>query len=572
MGNLLLQDVLLIFLASVPLIVFLHYLKLPAMIGFILTGALIGPFGLGLIRDANRIEILAEIGVTLLLFSVGLEFSFSSFSKIKTYVVKGGILQILLSILVTAAVVMGLMDWSLSQGIYFGSAVALSSTAVVLSCLMSQRSHASIQGRIATGILVLQDLAVIPMVVFLPLFTARALATLESPGLVLLKNSSYLLLLFVMSYFLVRFFAGHALGLISRTRNRELFLITVISFAFGVSWMTHKMGLSFALGAFVAGLIVGNTEYRDEALSEITPFRYCFTSLFFVSIGMLLDFRFIQTHGTTVLLLILLIPLIKGSLITGILLLLKAPLRVALNVGLILGQIGEFSFLLATLGKQSNAISPALYHYIITAASVTMIITPLMIRWAPFLTEKISRLPLLKKLARTVDEENLKEHVKEMEKHVIISGFGPLGSALGHLLDQYKIPHVILELNPETIQKVRETNKNIYFGDGTSEEILYKSGIEKAKMLAITVPDFLNNLSSIRQARRLNKKITIITRSKYRNEVPALYEAGADIVISQELEGGIEMGRYALKELGIIPEEVDAYVRKIREFGSADFF
>jgi len=542
------------------------------MIGFILTGALIGPFGIGLISDGNRIEILAEIGVTLLLFSVGLEFSFSTFSKIKTYVVKGGASQILLSIFVTAAIVMGLMNWTLSQGIYFGCAVALSSTAVVLSCLMSQRSNNSIQGRIATGILVLQDLAVIPMLVFLPNLTTRALTNLNIPWPVLVKNGTYLFLLFIISYFLIRFFAGRALGLISRTRNRELFLITVIGVALGVSWMTHSMGLSFALGAFVAGLIVGNTDYRDEALSEIAPFRYCFTSLFFVSIGMLLDFRFIQAHWTTVLLLILLIPLIKVTITTGILLALKAPLRVALNTGIILGQIGEFSFLLATLGKQSNAISPDLYNYIVTAASVTMLMTPTMIHFSLPLADKISHFPFLKKLVRTVDEEKLEGHVKTMEGHVIISGFGPLGRALGHLLDRYKIPHVILELNPETIEKIRATNENIYFGDGASEEILFKSGIEKAKLLAITIPDFLNNITSIRQARRLNENIKIITRSKYRNEVAALYDAGADVVISQELEGGIEMGRHALQELGVPSDEVATYIRKIREFGSADFF
>ena len=569
MGQLILQDVLLIFLAAIPVILVLQILRLPALIGFILTGALIGPSGIGLIQDPDRIDILAEIGVTLLLFIVGLEFSFAAFAKFKTYVVKGGVLQIVLTLL--AGFLLGtVFGWPLNQGFYFGCLVALSSTAVVLTSLQDHRLQESIQGRIATGVLILQDLAVIPMIVFLPSL-GRA-AGEASPWIRLSSELGLALVLVALVYLFIRYLSTPVLGRIFRVRSRELFLITVISFAVGMAWLTHQAGLSFALGAFLGGLMIGATDYQTEALAEMTPFRYCFNSLFFVSIGMLLDFRFLIDHLPMVMLLVLLIPAIKTALASGIMVFLGAPLRVSLVFGIILGQIGEFSFLLASLGRKTGALDPLLYQYIIAAAAVTMLGTPLAVRWSIPIAEFLARVPGLRRLSRSETESRLLEESGSFSEHVVICGFGPLGEALGHLLDQHRVEHIILELNPETIEKIRKTKKNVFFGDGASEEILYKSGIEKARLLAITTPDFFNNVATIKQARRLNPEIKIITRAKYRREVEALYDAGADIVVSEELEGGIEIGRYALRELGVPMEEVDAYITKIREFGSADFF
>lgn len=568
MGNLILQDVLLIFLVSIPLVLVLHAFRLPALIGFILTGAVFGPFGLGLIDDANRTEILAELGVTLLLFSVGLEFSLGSFAKMKTFVVKGGIVQILGSAAAATGLV-SLLGWPLYEALYFGFAVSLSSTAVVLSSLLHHRYHQSVQGRVATGILILQDIAVIPMIVFLPALSGFRNGPLWTD---LVASSGALVGLIFLTYLCLRYFARYLLRLVSHSRSRELFLISVMGIALGFSWMTNALGLSFALGAFLGGLVVGNTDFRDEALSEITPFRYCFSSLFFVSIGMLMDFDFIRDHWQTVLLLLFLVPILKVFITSGILLLLQAPLRVAVNIAIILGQVGEFSFLLATLGKTSGAITTEIYQYIIAVASVSMLLTPLFVRLALPLAEFLARLPGFHYLARRSIEHVLEGKAKQMKDHVIICGFGPLGRALGHLLEKYRIPFLILELNPETIEKSKEKHPNIYFGDGASAEILYKSGIERARLLAITIPDFLNNIASIRQALRINPKIKIITRAKMRHEVASLYQAGADVVISEDLEGGIEMGRVALGALGIPRLDVDEYVNKIREFGSADFF
>jgi CPA2 family monovalent cation:H+ antiporter-2 len=567
LGELILRDLLVIFLFAIPVILVLQFLRLPALIGFILTGALIGPSGIGLVQDAGRIEILAEIGVTLLLFVVGLEFSLAAFSKLRTFVLQGGVLQILAT--TAAGFVLGLaLGWPPSQGFYFGCLIALSSTAVVLTSLLDHRLQESVQGRISTGILILQDLAVIPMIAFLPSFGSGGGASWTR----LTSELGVTVLLIAGVALFIRYLASPIFGWVSRARSRELFLITVISFALGMAWLTYQAGLSFALGAFLGGLMIGNTDYQVEALAEMTPFRHCFNSLFFVSIGMLLDLQFLVDHLGTVMSLVLLIPTLKMAIVAGILLFLRAPLRVSLVTGIILGQIGEFSFLLASLGKKTGAFDPLLYQYVIAAAAVTMVGTPLMIRWSIPFAEVLSKFPLLKRLSRSEAEIALAQEIRTLSGHVIICGFGPLGEALGHLLDQHRIEHLILELNPETIQRIRLTKKNVFFGDGASEEILFRSGIERARLLAITTPDFLNNVAVVKQARKLNPEIRIVTRAKYRSEVEALYAAGADIVVSEELEGGIEMGRYALRELGVPMEEVDAYVKKIREFGSADFF
>ncbi len=569
MGDLIFRDILFIFLAAVPVILVLNRFRLPPVTGFILTGALIGPSGLGLIQDSPRIETLAQIGVTLLLFSIGLEFSVASIAKLKTYVLKGGLLQILGCVVFGTAAGL-ILRWPTTQGLYFGCMIALSSTAVVLTSLMNERYHHSLQGRIATGILILQDLAVIPMLVFLPSLGR------ETHAYDLWREFAWdlgrVLILFGLTYFFIRYLADKLFRAVSRTQSRELFLGTVICFALGMAWLTSQMGLSFALGAFLAGMTVGSTDYQSEALSEISPFRLSFNSLFFVSIGMLIDFEFVRLHWTTVLLLVALIPLVKTAIMALVMILLKAPLRVALNVGIILGQVGEFSFLLATLGKNAGAIDFGVYQHLIAAAAVTMLGTPLMVKISIPFSEFLARLPVLKNRAFSPSESAVQEEVRSHADHVIICGFGPLGEALGHLLDKYRIPYVILELNPETVERTREKEKNIFFGDGASEEILYRSGIEKAKMLAITVPDYFNNVTTIRQARRLNPEITIIARAKYKGEVESLYDAGADVVVSEELEGGIEMGRYALLKMGVASGEVNAYIDKIREFGSADFF
>ncbi|MDX1386433.1 MAG: cation:proton antiporter [bacterium] len=569
MGTLILKDILIIFLISIPVVLVLRKFHLPPLLGFLATGAIIGPHGIGFITDKAQIDILAELGVTLLLFSVGLEFSFDALERVRRPGIISAILQITLTIL--AGVVIGFLNWgSLYKGLFFGCIIALSSTAVVFTTLSHFKLLDSVSGRLTTVILIFQDLALIPMMVLLP--WAATLTGGESIFQQLVWQIGKAFFLVASVALIAQYFADPLFRLISKGRSRELFVITTIVIGLGMAWLTHSLGLSFALGAFLGGIMIGATEYQYQALSEIKPFRFCFNSLFFVSIGMLLNFAFLREHYQIVLLLIFLIPFLKFLITSFSVLVAGLPLRLAFLIGISLGQIGEFSFLLAYMGQRTGAISPFLYQLIIAIAVVAMVITPPLIQKAPQIADWLASLPIIRKFSFRAQDHHMKETSKRLQGHVVICGFGPLGQTFGKLLAQHEIPYMVLELNPETIKRVRETDRQAFYGDGASEEILYESGLERARLLAITVPDFLNAAAIIQQARRVNPNIQIITRAKYRNQVDKLYHAGADVVISEELEGGLEMGRYALKLLGVEKETVDGFLHKVRDFGSADFF
>ncbi len=567
MGTLVFQDILIILLCSIPVAFLFLKVRLPVMLGFLVTGALIGPEGLAWIRDREQVQVLAELGVTLLLFFIGIEFSFDVFLKMKRASIQGGVLQILATVLAGWAIGL-LLGWDQAKSLLFGFILSLSSTAVVFSTLAGQRSLESIPGRVSTAILILQDLAFIPLLVLIPwlerkgevpLWVEMGREGLEAGGLVL---AAYLFAKYLAQPFFLH---------IARTRSREIFVITVIALALGLAWITSHLGFSFALGAFLAGLILGNTPFRHQALAEIQPFRFCFLSLFFVSIGMLLDFHVLRENFRLLIGLVVLLPLLKTLVTTGVLMSAGLPLRVSLTTGIYLGQIGEFSFLVASSGEKLGLIDPPSYQLIVATAVLAMMLTPLMIKLAPRIAGLASRLGPLRRF-RNAEESALLEKSRELQGHVVICGFGPLGQTFGGILHAHDIPFVVLELNPDTIEKVRRKNRPAFFGDGASEELLFEAGIERAKLLAITVPDFLNAGAIIRQARRLNPEIPIITRAKFRNEVEKLYAAGADVVISEELEGGFEMSRYCLLQLGLPAEEVARILHKAREFGSADFF
>ncbi len=569
MGTLILKDILLIFVISIPVVWTLRRLKLPSILGFLVTGALIGPFGIGLIHEKEQVDLLAEMGVTLLLFSVGLEFSFEHFQKVKRVGIISGILQISLTIL--AGILIGYLIWaSFYRGLFFGCIITLSSTAVVFATLSHFKFLDSLAGRLTTVILIMQDLALIPMLVLLPW-----LATVTpggNVGLELLIQIAKAFLLIASVALVAKYLSEPLLRLISRSRSRELFVVTVMSIALGMAWLTNELGLSFALGAFLGGIMVGATEFQYQALSEIKPFQFAFNSLFFVSIGMLVNFKFIGENYLMVLLLILLIPSLK-FLITSLSVFVSGlPLRLAFLVGISLGQIGEFSFLLAYMGRKAGAITPYLYQLIIAIAVVAMMITPALLIKAPKIADWLGSLPFFRKLSLRHQYPDIKSRLARLENHVVICGFGPLGETLGKILQAHDMPFMVLELNPDTIQRLRGMDRQAFFGDGASEDILYESGLERARLLAITVPDFMNAAAIIQQARKVNPEIQIITRAKFRNQVAKLYEAGADVVISEELEGGLEMGRYALGMLDVKPKEIEAVMKNLRDFGSADFF
>lgn len=568
MAHTILTDVLIIFAVAVPVAFLFHKIKLSPIIGLLATGVVIGPWGFGFVQDVARINLLAEIGVALLVFSIGLEFSLKHFGEIKTVSIIGGLLQILVTILVVLLISVSCgLGWR--EGLVLGSALSLSSTAIVYHILAQKRLVDSPHGRISIGILVLQDLSAIPMIALLPIITSPAgVAGSHDIIAALLKVIVVLVIFFVGGKYIL----PHLLHQITLTRSKELFLITILVIALGFGYFTSAIGLSFALGAFLAGLMVAETDFKFHALSEIAPFRYCFNGLFFVSIGMLVHPKFFVSHWWVIFLIAIGLPLCKTLITTTITFLFKYPISVATQVGLSLSQVGEFSFLVAVVARQAGIISPVIYDFIIASAFMTILITPVIMSVSPALAEASKKyLPFYRIRAK---ERGALIDAGHLNDHVIICGFGPLGSSVGHILEQAGREYLVLELNPATVRRLKDkdSNRPVYLGDGASAEILFKSGIERASVLAVTAPDYMNSMAIIKQARAMNKGLKIITRAKFRNQVDDLYAAGADIVISEELEAGIEMGRYILLHMGIDESAIDQYVQTIRAFGSADFF
>ena len=569
MGDLVLRDLLIVIAVAIPIVLIAHSLNLSTIVGFLLTGVLIGPEGLGLIDNVQRINILAEVGIALLLFHIGLEFSVSNLKGLRRVIFGSGVLQVVLTIC-AGLLFSFVFNWSIQQGIFFGCAAALSSTAFTLSFLSYKRWLDSPSGRISTGMLILQDLAIVPMLTFLP-FLVGEKETMIYPGSVIVSIFIPIIevaVVFGVLWLIYRFLVSRLLYQVVRIGSKELFVIILIGVALGFAWFTKQLGLSFALGAFLGGLMISATPFRFQALSEIAPFRACVSGIFFVAIGMLISPTFFIQNIGQISALVAFIVIAKTLISAGSVFVFGYPLSVALVVGMLLGQMGEFSFLLAMVGFREGIVGEHLYNLLITASGVTLVIAPVMMELSVYVENAFRKFSYGKlKKEKVVEEE--KDDVKE---HAIICGFGPLGITIGHMLEKSGISYIIVELNPVTAKRLIKSKRNVRIGDGSNAVLLLNSRIEKARLLAIAVPDYINAIAIVRQARRLNHQIIIVARSRYRSQVNDLYGAGADIVICEELEGGIEMGRHVLLQLGVIEESVNQFVSEIKSFGSADFF
>ncbi len=567
MGHVILRDLLIILAVAVPSVLIAHRLRLPSIVGFLITGAIIGPNALGLIPDIAEIRLLAEVGVALLLFSIGLEFSFDRLRGWGHQAIGMGSLQILLTI--GAGFGLGwVFGRSMAESLILGCAIALSSTAIVLSILSQRRWYDSPAGRLSTGMLILQDLAVVPMMVGLSIAgDATVMNTAQTVQIAALK-----LALLAVVFLLARWLLSPLLRFIARSGSKELFVVAIVMIAIGAGYASDRAGISFAIGAFLAGILVSTTDFRFQALSEIAPFRYCFSGLFFVAVGMIVDPVFMVHNALYVGALIGFILIVKALIVGGCVVIFGYPLSVATIGGLMLAQVGEFSFLFVFSARMLGLLNAELYQLIVAASVVTMLVAPLLMSLAPKLGERLAhvswRCPRFRKRFRisAPDEEG------RPSGHAIICGFGTLGMTIGHLLRERSIDYVVLELNPTTVERLRRKGDRVYFGDGASSELLHHSGIDQARLLAIAVPDQLNARAIVTRARKMNPDLFIIVRSRYRNQVDSFYAVGADVVVCEELEAGIEMGRYLLQELGVEPDEVHRTIDAIRAFGSADFF
>lgn len=556
----LLTDLLILLLAALPIAFLCHRLRLPVIVGFMLTGIIIGPSGAGLIHDVHAVELMAEIGVVLLLFTIGLEFSLRRMVEMKRLVLVGGGLQVALTILLVFGLAYA-FGRSFSQSVFFGFLFALSSTAIVLKSYMDRAEVEAPHGKAGVGILLFQDLCIVPMMLLTPVLSGKE----GSEPLQIALTLGKALLAIVAIILTARIVVPFMLERIVKLRSPEIFIVFVVLVSLGTAAVTAQFGLSLALGAFIAGLVLSESEYSHQIVSDVLPFRDVFNSLFFISIGMLLSLNALLSGLTTVLFLLAALVVGKALIVLAVALLLGNSLRVATMIGLGLAQVGEFSFILAKVGAGQGLLSDGDYQQFLAASILSMILTPFLIKAAPRAGYALQSL-VSPKSKEDFPVESLKtpDHQKG---HVIIIGYGMNGRNLAKVLSRTSVPHTVLELNAENVRKGKADGAPIHYGDATRREILQHAGLASARILVVAISDLLATRRIVAQAREMNSDLSIIVRTRYMSELDDLYSLGANQVIPEEFETSIEIFSRVLREYGIGRNMIEREAQEIRREG-----
>ncbi len=554
----LLQDLLVLLLASVPIAFIFHRLRLPTIVGFMITGVLIGPHALGLIKDVHAIEMLAEIGVALLLFTIGLEFSLRRMLEMRRLVLLGGGLQVILTTLLVTGIVY-LVGRPVNEAVFFGFLFALSSTAIVLKSYIDRAEIDAPHGRAGVGILLFQDLSIVPMMLMIPSLSGRQGTSATRIALTLgIAVAAIAIIMFA-----ARTFVPYLLYHIVRLRSPEVFIISVVLLSLGTSWLTSQAGLSLALGAFIAGIVLSESEYSHQIVADILPFRDVFNSLFFISIGMLLSLSALAADALTVLAWVGALTLVKALLVLAVVRLMGYSLRVSTMTALGLAQVGEFSFILAKAGLPQGLLSETDYQRFLAASILSMIATPFLIKVAPrigyALQTVFARGSLLEASVTGFDPQE-----PDLRGHIIIVGYGLNGRNLAKVLRRTGVPYVVMELNAEAVREAGAQGERIIYGDATRKEVLHHIRLDHARILVLAISDPIASRHTVWLARQMNPDIHIIVRTRYMSEMSDLRELGANEVIPEEFETSIEIFSRVLREYGIAQHVIERQVTAIR--------
>ena len=547
-------DLIVIFGMAMLIAFLMRKLRQPTIIGYLLTGVIAGPHGFGLIPDTAGVEVLAEVGVALLLFTIGLEFSFEKLSKMRDVILGAGAMQVGITIASVTGVLL-LFQFEPREAVFWGFLMAASSTAIVLKMLQERGEMFTVHGRIILGILLFQDICVVPMMALLPALAAPGAGQAVTILLALLKALALISGILLGAKFLFPRLL-HAIVLL---RSRELFVIASIFFALGTAYGASFFGLSLALGAFLAGIVISESEYGHQIMADILPFRDSLNSLFFVSIGMLIQSKFVLEHWG-VLLGVSTVILVGKAVAGGVpVMLMGYPLRLAAVTGLSIAQVGEFSFVLLREGSRLGMIPESRYQIFLAASVITMMLTPAMIAVGQPISRWFGRRT---RAPEEVIRESEKEHLHD---HVIICGYGLNGRRLARLLDENKIPYVVLEMNHRTVREARKEGIHIYFGDVSNPEILQHAGAVHARAIVFAISDPAILPRAISNARLLSRNVHVIARTKRVQDVSDLREAGATDVIAEELEAWMEIVVRVLRLYGMPRELVAAQLTSLRQ-------
>jgi len=561
-----LRDLVILFGVSIVVVYGFNKLRVPAVVGFLVVGALLGPHGLDFVDDVARVEVFAEVGVVLLLFTIGVEFSFAHITSLRV-IVGGGCIQILSAIALSTltGLVVGI---PLNQGLFWGFLIAMSSTAVVLKMVTERGETNSPHGRLTIGLLIIQDLAMVPMMVLTPVLGSQGDGEITTVLWSLAKAALLVTLILVSARFLV----PRLLIEVVRSRSRELFVMTIMLVCLGIAWLSSLAGLSLALGAFIAGLIISESEYSHQAMAEILPFRDSFSSLFFMAIGMLLDLRVLVTHPLLVAGLVVVI--VAGKFITTALATVAVGYawRPAMLTGAALAQVGEFSFILSKVGKDVGLLTDDSFQIFLTVSVLTLILTPFLIQASPILARRAEAIQRLRHwLPEQPAESSTIPPPLHLQDHTIIAGYGVNGRNLAQVLRETEIAFVVVEMNGETVRHEQQTGMAIYFGDITHPQVLRRLGVHQARTLVLAISDPIATRRAVTVARQLNPTLHIIARTRYLRDIDDLHQAGADLVVPEEFETSIEIFSRVLQYYRMPSPVIAEKAERIRQEGYALF-
>ncbi len=550
----LLKDIFVIFGLAVGVALVCYRLRIPAVVGLIITGVIAGPHGLRLTSEPEAVQMLADIGIIFLLFTIGLEFSVESIRHVKRLFFVGGPAQVLLTagVVCVLALASGVEP---THAVFLGMLASLSSTAIILKLLQDRSEITSAHGKGTMAILIFQDIAFVPMMLLIPVLAGGSDTNVwRDIGILAVKAMVIWLTIGIVAPRLV----PRLLTYVARTQSKELFLLSVGTLCFTVAWLTSLAGLSLALGAFLAGLILSDSEHSHRTLENVLPFRDVFSSFFFVSVGMLLDMRYVSAHVPTLLVATLVLIAVKAVVSSGVMLGLGLPYRVSTLTGLGLAQTGEFSLLLLTTGFAAGLVDDNGYQFVLAVCLFSMSAAPFLVSAAHRITDFAVRTPMPVKMREgryfvTGDADD------RLRDHIVIVGYGVIGAMVGHSARLCDIPYEAIELNYDMVREQRDRGVPIFYGDATQEASLIKANIAQARVLVVAIPDPIGTDRVVALGRRLNPTVEIVARVRYVRDMARLYTLGANEIVSEEVEASIKIFSTVLEKYGVAGDVIEGF-------------
>jgi CPA2 family monovalent cation:H+ antiporter-2 len=552
------KDIVIIFALSTLVNFIFNRFKVPTIIGYLLTGIIAGPYLLGIIKETESINVMAELGIILLMFSIGLEFSLNHLFRIRKVVFIGGFIQLIFTTVVTMVVARFYqMDWV--PALLVGFLTSLSSTAVVLKVLQDRSEITSNYGRTVVGILIFQDIILIPLLLLTPILGGHEV----NVGADLIWLGVKTVIIVGVVYVGNRWFMPFFLHIIALTKNQELFMMVILLICLAVALFTSKLGMSLAFGAFLAGLMISESEYSHNAFGNLIPFKDTFSSFFFVSIGMLLNLQFVYQNYSLVIFTVVLVIFIKATIAGGTAFIMGHTFRGTVMAGIALSQVGEFSFILAKEVNNYSLISDFYYQLFLAVAVITMSVSPLLIQGSKPLANLLLKLPLPKKLVDGLFPLQQLD-IPELSKHIVIIGKDSRALNLSKMAKRMKLPYISIVFDPALVRKLQLRGETVLYGDAVNEPILTKAHVDKAEVIVLSIGNMIVSMRVLQKIRKLNQHAHVIVRAKKVTDIEDLYKHGATQVIPEEFETAIDLFERVLTKLLIPQSEINKTIAKLR--------